>query len=91
MWISRPKGWKFASFWVEMCELHGFLSCFVFLWAKKFLGAEFHVFCSTIDNEVRTFVSVSIGCSHEILTQSRDYLTCARSMSENNTYCALNS
>ena len=85
---SRLKCWKFASFWVEMHQLQGFLSCFVFLWAKNFLGVEFCIFCSTIDNKVRALVSVSIGCSDEILTQSRDYLTRVRSMSENTTYCA---
>ena len=88
MLVSRPKGWKFTSFWIEMCELCRFLCCFVFLWVKNFLGAEFRIFHSTIDNKVRAFVSVSIACSDEILTQSRDYLTCMRGMSEDNTYCA---
>ena len=85
---SRLKGWKFTSFWVEMNELDRFLGHFVFLWAKNLLGVEFHVFHSTIDNKARAFVSISIGCSDELLTQSRDYLTRARSMSENNIYCA---
>ena len=74
MVVSRPKGWKFTSFWIEMWKLSGFLSHFVFLWANNFLGAEFHVFHCTIDNKAGAFVSVSI----EILTQSRDYLTHAR-------------
>ena len=85
---SRLKGWKFACFWVEIHELHGILIPLVFLWAKNLLGVEFCIFHSTIDNKVRAFVSVSIGCSDELLMQSRDYLTCVRSMNENNTYCA---
>ena len=88
MLVSRPKGWQFVSFWVKMHQLCSFLGHFVFLWAKNFLCAEFCMFHSTIDNKVRAFVSVSVGYSDEMLTQSRDYLTHMRSMSENNTYCA---
>ena len=85
---SRPNGWKFVSFWVEMHKLCGILSHLVFLWAKNLLCVEFHVFPSTKDNKMRAYVSVSIDCFYEQLAQSRDYLTCVRSMSENNTYCA---
>ena len=85
---SRPKVWKFASFWVEMHKFCRFLSHFVFLWAKDLLRVEFHIFCSTIEIKARVFVSVSIGCSDEQLTQSRDYLAHTRSMSENKTYYA---
>ena len=55
---------------------------------KNLLGVEFHIFLSTIDNKVRVFVSVSVDYFCEQLAQSRDYLTRARSMSENNTYSA---
>ena len=83
----RPKGWKFMSFCVEMHKICGFLGRLVFLWAKNLLGVEFCVFHSILDNKVRAFISVSIDCFYEQLAQSRGYLTCVSSMSENNTYC----
>ena len=57
---SRPKGWKFASFWVEKHKFCGFLSCFLLLWVKNFARVEFCIFHSIIDKKVRAFVSVSI-------------------------------
>ena len=76
------------SFWVEMHKFCGFLSHLVFLWVKNLVGVKFCVFPSTIDNKVGAFVSISIDYFYEQLAQSRDYLTHARSMSENNTYSA---